>query len=310
MFSSDKQSRQSSGGKSFFSRSSKKDKGNNDGPPRPDVSSTNYAASTMSRHSHRSSISTVQPDPDEYYGNGRAGHEGINMQAGVVTSIPYDAMAADTKQPATVANMERERPSSRREAQPHHLNKGGGDFHQYPAVEGYSGSNGQNHGQSNGGHHPPRPPMHAGVNGRTATVKSFESDASTLNGYYAPSRGSSDHGSIRSTSSREQRGPYNNTSQASFPSIQLDSSNLLPQLAPTRTSDRSHGFLSTSNPSAFSSTHLDLPPHLIPLRDRRISNQSRLARLLPSLPRFPIGIQPIHEILHRKVETLLELHVR
>ncbi|KAK3064758.1 hypothetical protein LTR53_018382, partial [Teratosphaeriaceae sp. CCFEE 6253] len=94
MFSSDKQARQSSGNKSFFSRSSKKDKAgaNNDNPLQdipPAGGTTNglhsgsYAPSIMSRHSHRSSISTVQPDGDEYYGNnGRAGHEGLNMQAG------------------------------------------------------------------------------------------------------------------------------------------------------------------------------------------------------------------------------------
>ncbi|KAK0782104.1 hypothetical protein LTR02_013863 [Friedmanniomyces endolithicus] len=260
--SSDKQSRQSSGPKSFFSRS-KKDKGNNDPTPPPSLPeiantggslhSANYAASTMSRHSHRSSISTVQPEQDEYNGNGngygngygRTGHDGLNMQAGVVTSIPYDSMSADTRQPSRTGQMDR--PGSQREPQPHHLNKGGGDFHQYPSVEGNS------QGQSNG--HLPRPPIHAGVNGRTPTGKSFESDASTLNGYYAPSRGSSEHGSIRSSSSHERRGYGNGSnSQASFPSIQLDSSNLLPQLAPSRTSDRSHGFLNTSNPSAFSST--------------------------------------------------------
>ncbi|KAK4962639.1 hypothetical protein LTR10_000266 [Elasticomyces elasticus] len=234
--SSDKQSRQSSAGKSFFSRSSKKsgDKGDRNGnndyppPPTPEIShpgslhSTSYAPSTMSRHSHRSSISTVQQsDQDEYNTTGR-GYEGINMQAGVVTSIPYDHHAQDTRQPQL------DRPGSKREPQPHDLNKGGGDFHQYPNIDPSTGA-------------PPRPPMHAG---RTATMRSVDGDG------YGDSRGSSDHGSIRSTSSRDHQ-----QTRGYAPSIRLDNSNLdLPSLAPTRTSDRSHGFLNTSNPSAFSST--------------------------------------------------------
>ncbi|KAK3672862.1 hypothetical protein LTR78_007215 [Recurvomyces mirabilis] len=259
MFSSnDKQSRQSSGGKSFFSRSSKKDKANNDVPPLPETPSLhaengNYAASTLSRHSHRSSISTVDPNYDEYNTmNGgyvqRAGQDGINMQAGIVTSIPYDSITANTKAPIRVDHVDK--PSSRREPLPHHLNKGGGDFHQYPAWDGQS---------ANGSQAPPRPPTHgSGVanGGRGGTGRSFESDATTLNGFYAPSRGSSEHdgGSIRSTSSNDRRRPTN-ASQASFPSMQLENSvSHLPQLAPSATKGSLHTFLNANNPSAFSST--------------------------------------------------------
>ncbi|KAK5109208.1 hypothetical protein LTR62_007190 [Meristemomyces frigidus] len=250
MFSTDKQSRQSSGAKSFFSRS-KKDKGNNDPPlpSLPDTASlqTTYAGSTQSRHSHRSSISAVDSGHDDHmnghghgYGQGaRAGQDGLNMQAGVVTSIPYDSIVGDTKLPIRVDHVER--PSTRREPLPHHLNKGGGDFHQYPAWDGQS--------------QPPRPPTH-GANGRTGAGKIVDSDAMTLNGYYAPSRASSDHdtGSIRSFGSTDKRRPTN-ASQGSFPSLQQESSiSHLPQLAQSTTKSSLHSFLNANNPSAFSST--------------------------------------------------------
>lgn len=58
---------------------------------------------------------------------------GLNYSAGVVTSIPYDAMNPDTHQPIVV-----DRPVSRgddgRELQPHHIAKLG-DFHQYPMFD-------------------------------------------------------------------------------------------------------------------------------------------------------------------------------
>ncbi|KAF2168124.1 hypothetical protein M409DRAFT_53438 [Zasmidium cellare ATCC 36951] len=226
MFSSDKASRQSSGGKSLFSRH-KKEKGN-DAPPMPE---------TASRHSHRSSTSTI--DQDEYMAgkNGQTGQEGLAMQAGVITSIPYDAMPKDNKPPVHVDHADR--PVSRREPLPHHLNKGGGDFHQYPAFDGSA--------------LPPRPPTHGSTRGGTA--RSFESDATTLNGGYAQSRSSSDHGSIRSTSSHDRRHYLQpNASQASFGN-QSDYAHL-PQLvqSTTREKERHHHFLNAHNPSAFSST--------------------------------------------------------
>lgn len=236
MFSSDKQARQSSGGKSFFSRN-KKDKGNNEAAPAvpetPGLSSMGlgmgaYAPSTVSsRHSLRSSISTIEPQAQEGgYDQDRNGQHGLNMQAGVITSIPYDSTPNDNKLPIRVDHVER--PGRSREPLPHHLNKGGTDYHQYPAFDGYSQP-------ANG--HAPRPPTHAGRK---------ESVTVTLNGnYFEPSRASSDHGSIRSTSSNERRlhGYHNGEGVSHFP-----------HLAPSTTKERSHGFLSTNQPSAFSST--------------------------------------------------------
>ncbi|KAI7641593.1 hypothetical protein KC318_g21808, partial [Hortaea werneckii] len=114
--SSDKQPRQSSGGKSFFSRAKKdKDKHSNhhDVPDVPSLSANGipgYAQSTTSRHSHHSSISTLDhplPPPPPQHGGaeyGKGGQEGINMHAGVITSIPYDSMSTDTRPPLKVDN--------------------------------------------------------------------------------------------------------------------------------------------------------------------------------------------------------------
>jgi cytokinesis protein len=235
MFSSDKQSRQSSGAKSFFGRN-KKDKGShNETPPDLPALPAGYAPSM---HSHRSSISTIDHLHDPY-GAGKA-QEGLNMQAGVITTIPYDATSVD-KPPRMVDHLER--PASRREPLPHHLNKGGTDFHQYPAVEG-GAQNGYAHAHSNG-----------------------------------YSRNSSDQGSIRSTSSHERsRGLHSshaNASQASFPSLQLDGSTLLPQIAPSSTRERG-GHLAAHNPSAFSSQQSFAPDGFIlhrPTDDRVIEKE-------------------------------------
>lgn len=249
MFSGDKNARQSSGGKSFFGRS-KKDKAHNEPLPVPETPSipASYAPSVASRHSHRSSISTVDPDAyahsRRHDGQPQEGQRGLAQDVGVITSIPYEQASGNTRQPVLVESADR--PVSRaREPLPHHLNKGGTDFHQYPSVDALP--------QQNGG--APRPPTHSGPGQRGVGARSFESDATTLNGAYAPSRGSSDHGSIRSTSSHERRlQSHANASQLSFPSINLDSNSLLPQLAPSATKERQHGnFLNTANPSAFSS---------------------------------------------------------
>lgn len=159
------------------------------------------------------------------------------MQAGVITSIPYDQMPSDTKMPVRSDHIDR--PSSRREPLPHHLNKGGGDYHQYPAPDL----------QQNG--HPPRPPTHAS-SARMTGLRSVDSDATPANGSYATSRQSSDHGSVRSNSSHERRHP--NTSQPST----YDNAVLQSQSAQNSGRERSlghgHHLLHTHNPAAFSST--------------------------------------------------------
>nr|POF11433.1 cytokinesis protein sepa [Quercus suber] len=253
--SSDKQPRLSSGAKSFFSRS-KKDKGSNDAPPIPDTPSlsSSYAASTVgSRHSHRSSMSTLEQE--EYM---RGGQEGLNMQAGVITSIPYEQMPSDTKMPMRVEQTER--PSSRREPLPHHLNKGGGDFHQYPALE-------------NG--HPPRPPTHAS-NTRMTGLRSVDNDPANPNGSHVGSRQSSDQGSVRSNSSHERRHhPHANANGSTYEGGSLQP-NLTQNLARERTPGNGQHLLATHNPSAFSSTASFSPEGFIlhrPSDDRVIEKE-------------------------------------
>ncbi|WPH01200.1 Hypothetical protein R9X50_00403600 [Acrodontium crateriforme] len=234
MFSSkNEQARQSSGGKSFFSRS--KNKGSHDAPPLPDTASIagGYAPSiAASRHSHRSSTSTL--DQEEYQQPGR---DGLNMQAGVITSIPYDHMPSDTRQPMKVDNIDTT--SSRREPQPHHLNKGGSDFHQYPSWEASAVP-------------PPQPPAHRSTQ-RQPTNRSHETDVHGSNGIYSPSRDSDRH-SARSATSHEQR--MQNHPSASQNSFQ-DPNTLSPQSASFRekTSSAYHhlnAHMSTASTASFS----------------------------------------------------------
>ncbi|KAK3686704.1 hypothetical protein LTR37_019541 [Vermiconidia calcicola] len=241
--SSNKDSRQSSGARSLFGRG-KKDKGNNDAPSVPDTASLasfaqdGRAGPNGSRHSQRNSITTLDEIQNSGGPYGARQGDPLHTLSGVITSIPYDSMNQDTRQPVQGQSLNGDRPTSGREPQPHHLNKGGTDYHQYPAWDGQP---------TNG--HPPRPPTHSN-NARIGTSRSYDSDAATLNGY-APSRSSSDHGSVRSNNSGYDRGrlhSFANASQASFPSVHGDGT-LHPQQ-----SQPSGRHLNTHTPSAFSST--------------------------------------------------------
>lgn len=126
-------SRQSSGGKSFFSRSSKKDKEkrnvSEEGKYLGDAQSIS-SGSRSSRHNRDSSLTGERP-----YSSG-TDQAGLNMQAGVITSIPYDSVSADSKSPIPVDYLPRsDQMPLRRDPLPHHLNKGGGDYHQYPSID-------------------------------------------------------------------------------------------------------------------------------------------------------------------------------
>ncbi|TVY50929.1 Cytokinesis protein sepA [Lachnellula cervina] len=137
----DTKSRQSSAGKSFFSRSNKKDKDKDKRNPSDeskylggDLEKAGSAGSrTSSRHTRNSSVASLErPDSPG------ADLRGINMMAGVITSIPYDTVTADSKSPIPVDYLPRndQIPVRRdtREPLPHHLNQGGGDFHQYDSY--------------------------------------------------------------------------------------------------------------------------------------------------------------------------------
>ncbi|KAL9125416.1 MAG: hypothetical protein Q9217_005383, partial [Psora testacea] len=120
----------------------------------PSGGSNSANGSRSSRHSHKAQLPSMD-----------LGHEapenlGLSMTAGVITSIPYDSVPADQKSPITVDYLPKNDPQSakRRDPLPHHLNKGGGDFHQYPAWDPQSApvSNGSNSHLSG-----PRPPPHS-----------------------------------------------------------------------------------------------------------------------------------------------------
>ncbi|KAI9824787.1 MAG: hypothetical protein M1832_001615 [Thelocarpon impressellum] len=135
-----KQSRQSSGGKSFFSRNKLHKEKAGDKRSVSDESRNTLLepaaggghGSRGSRYAHRASTASradvERPmSPEDM--------TGLAMTAGVITSIPYDSVPADGKAPIPVDYLPRaDQKPSRKEPLPHHLSKGGGDFHQYPAF--------------------------------------------------------------------------------------------------------------------------------------------------------------------------------
>ncbi|KAK3325643.1 SepA/Bni1 [Apodospora peruviana] len=134
--SSHDKSRASSGagGKasSFFSRSKyKSDKRNTSDEGRyltPDHDSASSVTSRNSRHHRESSVVSIgRPDSPE---------SGINMMAGVMTTIPYESVSADRRSPIPVDYLPKsDQMPVRREPLPHHLNKATSDFHQYPSFD-------------------------------------------------------------------------------------------------------------------------------------------------------------------------------
>ena len=124
-------SRQSSGGKSgFFSRRNKTTHSTieeDDPDLKPSTGGSSYHGSVSSRHSRR----TSQPFNEDRGLDGT----GLSMTAGVLTSIPYDTLSTDNQTPTSVDYLPRREEAKRREPQPHHLNKAGSDFHQYPAWD-------------------------------------------------------------------------------------------------------------------------------------------------------------------------------
>ena len=152
----DPKTRQSSGGRSFFGRKLHKDKSSDSRESEeanfvPAVLNHGGSASgsKSSRHSHRASVSVEIPNCMD--------GSGLSTTAGVISSIPYDSVLADGRTPISVDYLPRsDQVPVRKEPLPHHLNKGGGDFHQYPAWNPASPT-------GNASSHPtgPRPPPHA-----------------------------------------------------------------------------------------------------------------------------------------------------
>ena len=250
----DSKSRQSSGGRSFFGRKNKdKDKDARDRaaectcknhehgalcPPEP-INSAANSITGRSRHSHRPSEHSIDMDH---------AHDGLSLTSGVITSIPYDSLSADSRTPVTVDYLPRnDQTPTRREPLPHHLNKGGTDFHQYPAWETNSSANGASHPTG------PRPPPHGApstlstystssvssrnklqplgrpgtstsmANGSLGTINSYTTTDSTRDSH----RNSFDHASIYSTVSSATRGSSifssDNSSRTAVPQHLQDS---------------------------------------------------------------------------------------
>ncbi|KAI6377553.1 hypothetical protein MCOR25_002535 [Pyricularia grisea] len=135
MSSADKSSRQSSGGKSFFSRSKNKDRRNtsDDSNGRYLVGGDQDHASIISsrassRHQRDSSVVSIDA-PD-------SPNPGLNHMAGVITSIPYDNVPPDRRSPIPTEYLPKgDQAPLRRDPLPHQLNKAGSDFHQYPNFD-------------------------------------------------------------------------------------------------------------------------------------------------------------------------------
>lgn len=155
----DNKSRQSSGGRSFFGRKIHKEKSSDsrqeDGASILEVPSGSSSAngSRSSRYSHRPSAPSLDLNNCEET-------SGLSMTAGVITSIPYDA-ASDGKTPIAVDYLPKNDKTPRKDPLPHHLNKSGADFHQYPSWDPQPAQP----SQMNGNPHPtgPRPPPHASL---------------------------------------------------------------------------------------------------------------------------------------------------
>ncbi|KAH8887488.1 FH2-domain-containing protein [Thozetella sp. PMI_491] len=132
MSSYDKSRASSGKASSFFSRSKNKaDKRNTSDEGRHlsgDHDTTSSIGSRTSRHHRDSSVVSIDrpSTPDS----------GLNMMAGVITTIPYDTIPSDRRSPIPVDYLPKsDQMPVRREPLPHQLNKATSDFHQYPSFD-------------------------------------------------------------------------------------------------------------------------------------------------------------------------------
>lgn len=254
----DKSSRQSSGTKSLFSRvkGSRKDADTNS--KYESSLDTGANGSWNSRHSRNESVVSMN-------GDGEPAPVGLNMNAGVMTSIPYETVN-DSRQPSTEYAV---RESSRVEPQPHQLARGT-DFHQYPA---FTAPPMPSTGSSVA---PPRPPPHAsnvtmassqpgdrGTKyqqwgqrpGSSNTNHSNYDSFSTVDSSNGP-RKSFDQMSIRSTASSQTANSMfsSDTSSRTVGPISRDSMSIISPTASRLGKITSHAGWPAQQPSAFNST--------------------------------------------------------
>ncbi|KAJ0288776.1 hypothetical protein Brms1b_001690 [Colletotrichum noveboracense] len=194
MSSTDK-SRQSSGGKSFFSRN-RKDKRNTSDEGRylaggADNFDTASIHSRASRHHRDSSSVSIDQFPDS------------GLSAGPMTSIPYEAVP-DSRSPVPVEYLPKPDQIAllRGGPSPHHLNKGG-DFHQYPNFDPSSMAGGSNSSRT------PQSNITMASTGRQTQYQQWGpgparvSMASTINGSHNPRYDSQDRKSLIKTSTTQ-----------------------------------------------------------------------------------------------------------
>ncbi|EPQ61931.1 Formin, partial [Blumeria graminis f. sp. tritici 96224] len=148
--SGETKSKAGTSGISFFSRSKQKEKRNTNEEvlgTELDKTKTNTSKSPRSSRHTRNSSSIISTDDSP--NSPGADPSGLNMMAGVMTSIPYDSLATDVRSPIPVEYLPRsDQMPQRREPQPHQLNRATADYHQYPSFETPPGS-------SNGTPQPP-----------------------------------------------------------------------------------------------------------------------------------------------------------
>ena len=245
----DSKGRQSSTSKFFGRRHKDKPSSNETRPPAESPPGSAHG-SQSSRHSHRHSSSQASVDRPV-----SMSAEGIFAKAGPISNFDYNQSVG-----------------------PHHLNKGGGDFHQYPVFDPSSmPTNSYDRGGSSRDG-PSRPLPHSGTTmtsqgqsaggDRGVSIQQWGSrdsnkNPNSSNSYYAATdssaytRASSDQASVYSDDSRTRGNsiyyPKTN-SQTTFSSIGLDSGSLLPMATSTPRDSHRHNLLHSGQSSPFGSS--------------------------------------------------------
>lgn len=212
---------------------------------------------------------------------------GLSMSAGVVTSIPFDSLPADTKFPIPIDSVSRAGEASpRKDFTPNHLAKAAGDFHQYPAWNPSSVQNGYQPSQLTG----PRPPPHAsnltmagstsgdkgvrpqqwGRPGSSATNAGFSHNSSSTGDSSSNSRISMDQASIYSSISSHTRGSSYYSSENSMRTITTSNSGDRVPYHPSSSASRLSSFASAGQASLAGHSN---DQYLTRPRDDRIIDQ-------------------------------------
>lgn len=232
----DNKSRQSSGGRSFFGRKLHKERsqdsyGPDDGGSVLEVPSATSSAngSRSSRYSHRSQMPSGDTEQD-------GDSSGLSMTAGLITSIPYDSVSPGGKTPISVDYLPKNDMNvARKEPLPHHLGKGGKDFHQYPSFNPSEATNGSSHPTG------PRPPPHSSAT--QSSLKPFNAILPTRDSSRKPIP--TDSGSIHNDS----HSTYNSNSTGDTASNHRNSFDQMSVLSAASSITRGSSIFSSDNSS-------------------------------------------------------------